>query len=215
MKGESREIVHHLPYLGVEFSDTLKFNTHIDIISNRASSILGFLKRNLRNCPMKVKEKAYQSLVRSKLEYASTIWNPHQKTQIKYLERVQRNAARWVTNQPYSHSNPTSVTEILNKLQWPSLQQRRFWVDVTLVYKMVNGLIAIPENYHPTYAPVRSTRGSHSFKFIPYQAKLNVYQHSFFPRSVVFWNMLPESCVSSASLDEFKSSIQLVTLPQY
>ena len=52
MKGESLGIVNHHPYLGVEFSDTLKFNLHIESISKRASSVLGFLKRNLRYCPI-------------------------------------------------------------------------------------------------------------------------------------------------------------------
>ena len=48
MKGDSLEIVKNHPYLGIEFSDNLKFNSHIDTISKKASSVLGFLKRNLR-----------------------------------------------------------------------------------------------------------------------------------------------------------------------
>ena len=97
------------------------------------------------------------------------IWNPSQKTQVKQIEQVQRNAARWVMNQPYSPHNPISVTEMLNKLKWPSLEQRRVWTDVTLMYKRVNCLITVPVNYHPTTATVRSTRRSHSMKFIPIQ----------------------------------------------
>ena len=33
MKGETLEIVSHHPYLGVELSDNLKFNDHIDTIT--------------------------------------------------------------------------------------------------------------------------------------------------------------------------------------
>ena len=72
MKGETLEIVSHHPYLGVELNDNLKFNDHIDTITKK-SSTLGFLKRNLKYCPPKVKERAYVSLVRPKLEYASPI----------------------------------------------------------------------------------------------------------------------------------------------
>ena len=45
---------------------------------------------------------------------------------------------------------------------------------------------------------------------------INAYQNSFFPRTITSWNMLPESCIASASLDAFKSTIQLVPLvPSY
>ena len=195
-------------------SDNLKFNLHIETIVKKASSVLGFLKRNLKYSQPKVKEKAYQSLVRPKLEYSSTVWNPHQKTQIKQLEQVQRNAARWVKNEPFNPTKPTSVTNILQDLNWPTLQQRRFWTDVTTIYtEVVNSLIAIPTSYHPVLATVRSTRNSHSHKFIQYHARLNVYQFSYFPRAVVYWNCIPETCVLATSLDEFKSSIQLVPIP--
>ena len=149
------------------------------------------------------------------MEYASPIWNPSQKTKVKQIEQVQRNAARWVMNQPYSPHNPSSVTEMLNKLRWPSLEQCRVLTDVTLMYKVVNCLITVPVNYHPTTATVRSTRRSHSMKFILIQTGINAYQNSFFPRTVITWNMLQESCITSVSLDGFKSSIQLVPLVPY
>jgi hypothetical protein len=106
MKGEPLEIVHHHPYLGVELSDSLKYHLHIDNICKKASSVLGFLKRNLKHCPPKVKERAYQSPVWPMVEYATPIWNPQQKTQIKQVEQIQRNTARFVKNQPYNSERP-------------------------------------------------------------------------------------------------------------
>ena len=74
------------------------------------------------------------SLGPNKWQIASLIWNPAQKTQVKQIEQVQRNAGRWVMIQPYSPLNLSSVTEMLNKLKWPSLEQRRVWTDVTLFF---------------------------------------------------------------------------------
>ena len=38
------------PYLGVTLSDDMKWNSHINKISKKANSTLGFLKRNLKHC---------------------------------------------------------------------------------------------------------------------------------------------------------------------
>ena len=79
MKGEILETVSQHPYLGVELNDNLKFNDRIYNITKISSSTLGFLKRNLKYCPPKVKERAYASLVHPKLGYVLPIWNQSQK----------------------------------------------------------------------------------------------------------------------------------------
>ena len=45
-----------------------------------------------------LKELTYTSLVRSILEYSSTVWDPFYQKDIDRLERVQRRAARFVFN---------------------------------------------------------------------------------------------------------------------
>ena len=173
-------------------------------------------EKELKILSTKSKKKSLCQPSTSQVGICFTYLESCSKTQVKQLVQVQRNAARWVTNQPYNPHNPSSVTEMINHLKWPSLQQRRVWADVTLMYKVVNCLIAVPVNYHPTTATVRSTRRSHSMKFIPIQPRINAYQNSFSPRTITTWNMLPESCIASASLDAFKSTIQLVPLvPSY
>lgn len=44
MKGETLEKVDHQPYLGVEPSNSLKYNLHIHQTCKKASKVLGFLK---------------------------------------------------------------------------------------------------------------------------------------------------------------------------
>ena len=55
-------------------------------------------KRNLKDCPQKLKEIAYFSLVRSFVDYASAVWDPHQEFNQDKLEMVQRRAATFVKN---------------------------------------------------------------------------------------------------------------------
>ena len=95
--GQVLESVTNNPYLGVIFGDDLSFSTHVRQVCAKASRTLGFLRRNLRNCPQKLRELAYTSMCRSVLEYASSIWDPYLQRDIDSLERIQRKAARFTT----------------------------------------------------------------------------------------------------------------------
>ena len=55
------------------------------------------LQRILSSCPQDVKVAAYKSLVRTILEYGSSIWDPHYNGRNDELENVQTRAARFVS----------------------------------------------------------------------------------------------------------------------
>ena len=105
--------VEHSKYLGITLQSNLKWNKHINSITNKANQSLGFLKRNLKIKSSAVKSHAYKAFVRPKLEYASAVWDPHTRTQINQIEKVQRRAARYVTNR---YHNTSSVTDMLQNL---------------------------------------------------------------------------------------------------
>ena len=91
---------------------------HNNKVTKKANSTLAFLCRNLRYRPSKLNELAYNSLVRSTLEYASrpTVWDPHLVKVIMKLEAVQRRAARFVVG---DFRRRSSVTEMLQRLTGP------------------------------------------------------------------------------------------------
>ena len=90
------EEVQDNPYLGLQISNDLKWTTHINKITKKAQSTLGFLRRNLSHCTETCRKTAYISMVRSLLEYGAVVWDPYQKSDIDKLERVQRKAIRFV-----------------------------------------------------------------------------------------------------------------------
>ena len=108
-------------YLGVTLQSNLKWDKHINNITSKANQTLNFLKRNLKVKSQKIKEHAHRALVRPKLEYSPCIWDPTQANQIKQLEKVQWRAARFTCNR---YHNTSSVTDMLEDLNWPSLQVR-------------------------------------------------------------------------------------------
>ena len=87
LKGETLMNVSSTPYLGVCLSETLEWEAHINRITSKANPTLGFLRRNLKACPPKLRETAYFSLVRSSLEYFSAVWDPFRQKDIDKLEK--------------------------------------------------------------------------------------------------------------------------------
>ena len=77
-------------YLGITLTDELSWSSHVHSIHSRANSTLGFLRRNFRHCPAKLKETAYIMLVRTTLEYAVSIWHPHLAMDCDLLEKLQQ-----------------------------------------------------------------------------------------------------------------------------
>ena len=89
MHGHILESVQHAKYLGVTILTDLKWNTHIQQTATTANKSLCFIRRNLKVQSQIIKERAYQTLIRPKLEYCCTVWDPHTNENINSLEKVQ------------------------------------------------------------------------------------------------------------------------------
>ena len=202
MCGQVLVQVQEAKYLGLTISEDLSWSRHIGIVVNRANSTIGFLRRNLRSCPEQLKSTAYIALVRSTLEYCSPIWDPYLKKDITAVEKVQRRAARFVKHK--YRWDAGSVSDMISDLGWASLEDRRKMARMTLVYKIVNGLVAVPVDTSLTPADSR-TRAAHSKKFKLIATKTQQYKHSFYPRSIPEWNNLPATAVSATSTDALKT----------
>ena len=180
-------------YLGLTITSDLQWNQHINNITNKANSILGLLRRNLRIPSQTIKTHAYQSLVRPHLEYASTVWDPHTQKNIHKLDMVQRRAARYTCNR---YHNISSVTEMVGHLGWEPLATRRRNMRLCMMYKIAHTVVGDPWTEWLT-ASKRVTRGFHAWKYIPIYSHHNIYKFSFLPRTIIDWNSLSPHSVDS------------------
>ena len=203
LHGQTLEVVSHARYLRVDISKDLSWKFHVTRISNTANKSLGFLRRNLKAKNPQLRERAYKAIVRPQLEYAAPVWDPHHQDDILKIEMVKRRAARWVLG-PYS-----SVTDMLGKLGWCTLEQRRTGFRLVLFYKIVYGYVAVPL---PTYViPLtRTSRTSHPLAYRQLCAGTDYYKYSFYPLAVVQWNNLPVPVATLTSLDSFKEAVSQV-----
>ena len=76
--------------LGVIIDCNLKFQDHIKEKINKAYSMLGILKRNFKETDVDSFISLYKVFVRSHLEYAESIWNPHYMCLLDDLEKIQK-----------------------------------------------------------------------------------------------------------------------------
>ena len=83
------ESVSSAKCLGITLQSDLKWTQHTNNIVANANKSLGFLKRNLKTSNTNIKSQAYLSLVRPKLEYACSVWNPHTAEHCNKIEMVQ------------------------------------------------------------------------------------------------------------------------------
>ena len=198
--GHVLEEVDTAKYLGVNIHKQLNWNHHISAVTKKANNTRSFLQRNISQCPKKTKELCYRTLVRPLMEYATVIWDPFTDANIRKLEMVQRRSARMVCS---DYRRTSSVSSMLQQLQWPTLQERRAQAKVTMMYRIVYQLVDVPTTY---LIPISSIRGHGLNYLVPY-ARTQIYQRSFFPDTIRLWNSLPQSVVSCPTIDSFKREV--------
>ena len=120
MKEHCLNEVPYTKYLGVFIDKKLTWSNYIDHITSKANKVLAFLQRNLLSCPMYVKINCYKTFVQPILDYCSTVWSPYTICNINKIEAIQRRAARFVFK---DFGRLSSVTSMLCKLSWPTLQE--------------------------------------------------------------------------------------------
>ena len=207
LKGHTLEHQTTTKYLGVDITSKLSWDTHINRITKKASSMLGFVRRNLKVANRNTKSNAYYTLIRPHLEYCCTIWSPHTDEEIKRLETIQRQCARYVCNQ---YDRTASVTALLKDLSWDTLASRRTKTQLTLLFKIVHGIVDIPPDQYLIPGHSR-TRSNHKYKFRQISTSKDYFKFSFFPRTIPVWNSLPASVAEASSLVQFKERLKPMT----
>jgi len=206
INGTSLERTSSATYLGVIFDEKLSFSKHVENIVKKANSTMYFIRRVFSKSTPEIKEKVYYALVRSKLEYAATSWDPHSKSQIESLEMVQHLAARFVMN---DFSLTSSVTSMITNLNWNLLSQRRQFARLKnfyLVYNEVGGWVDLVEFLKPPGRTGRSDRPHLVRSNIP---RTDVAKYSFIIRTAKEWNSLPDDIFSPPlSFGAFKGRLR-------
>ena len=187
--------------LGVTFDENLHFKTHINQIIHRANNVLGTIKRTFNSRDPNLIRQLYTTLVRPTLDYASTIWNPHQMGDIHGLENVQRRATKLIPT-----LRNLLYPERLQSLNLPSLSYCRNHMDLIMAYKILNDLVVVDKDYFFTTntSCITRTNGSNIFKKFN---KSTIRRFIFSQRIINDWNSLPRDIITAPNVLSFKTNL--------
>ena len=106
--------------LGLLFSSDMSFTKHIESICSKARKVTGLLYRRFNKANSDTLLQLYLTMVRPHLKYASPVWNPSTRKQVKKIEDVEKFAMKVVTRRW-----DAGYQELLNMVNIPSIESRR------------------------------------------------------------------------------------------
>ena len=167
-------------------------------LPKQLNQTLGFLNRNLAFAPRSTKEVACKTLVRRSTHLEPSL-SPHLKLQINQIEKVQRTAAHWTCRR---WRNTSSVGEMLDELEWPSLEVQRDQSSLLLFHKIhCRAVVFIEQDKYMTPAhSLKTTRSPHSVQYRRHQTYSDALKNP--PRTIPHWNSL-SPVANSQSTEEF------------
>jgi len=188
---------HNMNDLGIYVNSDLKWKVHINKMTAKANQRLWLLVRTLGyDAPPKAKKMAYISMVRSLLEYGSVLWNPTDKESMQQVEKVQRQATNFITNNVHRTvpGYKDYKTRLLETGLLP-LSYRREIGDLIFFCRSYNGDIAFDiKNYinFPTRGTGAITRGVEQSITLPVPRTKSTTAAHFYPTRIArLWNSLP------------------------
>lgn len=197
------DCVSSYKYLGVHISSDLTWNTHIAYLTSKANKSLGYLRRNFSRAPQSLKLILYKTLIRPKLEYAASVWDPSQHKLIDLVEKIQNNSTRFISS---NYNRTASISLMKTNLELPPLALRRKIARLSLFHRIYHHpLLRHQLLSAPHYI---SSRIDHQQKVGIPSCRSSSFLHSFVPHTSDEWNHLPPDVVTIKDTNQFKEAIR-------
>ena len=103
----------------------------------------------------------------------------------------------------------SSVTKMLNDLQWEPLSDRRQTARLCQFYQIHHGTSPVTSSKLQARNAKFSSRRYTVDAYKQIETRTVRFQNSFFPRTIVDWNKLPLKITSLSSLEEFKAALNI------
>ena len=185
--------------LGVMVASNGKWAVQVETAVNRASWVLGRIRKSFRFFDLDLCKKLYPIFVRPHLEFASAVWNQLSEAEIKKIEGVQHRATGMVIE-----LRGMSYYQRLEKLGLTDLVSRRRRGDLIQLFKVIKGFEEVDIGI--------KRRGNigrkHTHQIVRELCKdCNTRNRFLTNRIATTWNTLPSHVVEAISVNSFKARL--------
>lgn len=194
--------VDEVELLGITIRKELTWNHIIKNMATNAGKRLGLLRRVAPYLNPAQRATIYKSMVRSRMEYASTVWMGACPTVLSRLDSIQRRALK-IINLP---------ADALNRSQIQPLKLRREVGALTLLHRIYHKeaptlLNSILPKHKEVQRVTRQSSTQHKATLeVPISHTVS-HERTFLPVTVKLWNSLPERIVSITDRQRFKCEV--------
>lgn len=145
INGTAIQRVHNIKDLGVHYDSKFTFTGHQEFIVRKAQSMLSFIKRQCHGrFNVSIAKLLYSSIVRSHLEFASSIWSPYHNVHIQSMESVQKQFVLYANHNRYTSADSYNLRPYIDRcaeLNLQSLVRRRINTAVFFIHDVLIGKI--------------------------------------------------------------------------
>ena len=199
-----KEVPHHT-YLGLKFTNTLRWNHHISDFADKGRTKLNLMLPLKFKIDRKSLEIMYNAFVRPTMEYASIVWGGSYDSDLYKLEQVHIDAMRLIT----CATAKSNIAKLFEDTGWLTLKERRDKNMLTMLYKIKNNLA--PNYLHDLLPPETREYTTHNLRhgnnIVLPSTRLKTFKRSFIPFSIRLWNALSVEVRHAPSLNDFKNHL--------
>ena len=207
--------VYETKFLGVIIQDTLKWNSHINMIRTKVSKSIGIINKAKNLLSTSHLKLLYQTLTEPYLSYCCVIWaSPCKNTALETIHLLQKRYVRLISYAMFgAHSKP-----LFYKLDILNIYDLCRYQILLFVFKSINCLL--PSRYTNYFTFTKEmyryqTRSSKDRKLLTATAQRSARINTLASRGPKCWNSLPTTIRSSLSQRTFKTSVKAHFLSQY
>ena len=131
------EKVTSVKSLGIFIDENLRWQTHIDKLSEKIASGIGAVKRIRDFVPTPTLHCIYNALIQSQFDYCNIVWVNCGKTLFDRPQKLQNRAARVLTFSRYD----ADANRLFRQLNWKDLSTQFQMQKAPMVYKSLNDLV--------------------------------------------------------------------------